>query len=198
MHQTRASSDGKGCVCHSFYVSWQTESVVVIVRSWEPLMLVWGPLHKRTVNKLEGIFILRPKQLNRLLFLDSVMITEIKWKASISEGKKHSLSWTPFWCRWHSAEAAVFILHLGMLFTTRVMNRLKHLNLVSNVSRTTDYSLWKLWSEFISKMFLVFPYQTHIIHLFAYTRSTWEFSLRWLNYLLIGILCVVNSFLMDR
>lgn len=67
-----------------------------VVRSWEPLTLVWGPLHKRTVNKLEGIFILRSKQLNRLLFLGSVMITEIKWKASLSEGKKTSTFLNPF------------------------------------------------------------------------------------------------------
>lgn len=63
---------------------------------------------------------------------------------------------------------------------------------LSNVSRTANCSLWKLWSEFISEMFLVFPHQNRIIHFSAHTRSMWEFPLRWLNYLLIGLLCVVN------
>lgn len=120
-------------MCVSFFLRVLADWVCCgksVVRSWEPLTLVWGPLHKRTVNKLEGIFILRSKQLNRLLFLDSVMITEIKWKASISEGKNHSLSWTPFWCRWHSAEAAVFILHLG------------------SFSQPEWWTVWNIWTWF--------------------------------------------------
>lgn len=83
---------------HYFYVSWLIESIV-IRNSWEALTLALGPLHKRTVNKLEGFLLLRFKQLNRLLFLNSGMITKIKWKATISEGKRLSLSWTPSWSR---------------------------------------------------------------------------------------------------
>lgn len=65
---------------------------------------------------------------------------------------------------------------------------------LSSASRITNCSLWKWWSELTSEMFLVFPFQNHIIHFSAHNRSVWEFSLRWLNYLLIALLCVVNRF----
>lgn len=103
-------------------------------------------------------------------------------------------SWTPPWCRHVFSSGSVLVLHLRVSFATSMMSHLKCLGWLSSVSRITNCSLWKLWSEFTSEMLLVFPFQNHIIHFSAHNRSVWEFSLRWLNYLLIALLCVVNRF----
>lgn len=101
----------------------------MIGSSWEPLTLALGPLHKTMVNKLED-FLLRFKQLNSLLFLNLIAFTKIKWKASISKDKKHSLSWNPLWSRHAFSSGCSTCAALGVLWTTRVMGRLKCLNLV--------------------------------------------------------------------
>lgn len=122
------------------------------------------------------------------------MITKVKWKAYLRRKKSIPFSWTPLWCRHVFSSGSILVLHLRVLFATSRMNHLKCLGWLSSVSRITNCSLWKLWSEFTSEMFLVFPFQNHIIHFSAHNRSVWEFSLRWLNYLLIALSCVVNRF----
>lgn len=121
------------------------------------------------------------------------MITKVKWEASTSAGKKHSLFLSSSLMHVFSL-GSVLVLHLRVLFAASMMSYLKCLDRLSSASRITNCSLQKLWSELSSEIFLVFPFQNHIIHFSAHNGSVWEFSFRWLNYLLIALLCVVKRF----
>lgn len=174
---------------HYFCVSWQIESTEVAENLWRWCYF----LCTRTQLINEVFLLLRFKQLNWLLFLNSIMITKNKWKGSTSEGKKHSLFLSSFLMQaCYSAQAAALVLYLGMLFAMSAVGYLECLIMVICLKNHKLFTL-KIVIRVYQWNVPCFPLPKPHSPLFCtYQKHAGVF--RWLTYLLIGLLCVVNRF----